>query len=124
MKAATFASILAVSFAGVACSEKAADETETADAASETSQPKASEFNLRYPTTGPQQSSSAGAGEFNLRVPDSNAAGSDSGVRLPDGAVREDPLSGIDEIRTPDMATPEAEAPAEEAPEDEIIRLD
>lgn len=125
MKATTFASILAVSLAGAACSQQAPAETETANADTETAQPQAGEFNLRYPTSGSQDTSNAASGEFNLRIPDRNGDLNAAGeVRLPDGAVRDDALSGIEEVRTPDMIDPGESAADEDAPEDEIIRLD
>lgn len=118
MRAASFASILAISLAGVACSEKAPAETEAPETASE---PEAGQFNLRYPTNGGQPASAEGTGEFNLRIPDS-AAEQPGGVRLPEGAVRQDGLSGVQEIQTPPL--PETAEPDEPAEPDDIIRLD
>ncbi|MGB3627615.1 MAG: hypothetical protein WA989_17435 [Henriciella sp.] len=118
MKAAAFASIVALSFAGVACSEKAPVETETqADVSAETaSAPQASEFNLRYPGS-ESSSTTTASSEFNLRIPEADAP--TDGVRLPEGAVNENRLSNVPEIETPAVETaPEA------APEDDIIRLD
>ena len=123
MKAVTFASLMAVSLAGTACSQQAPDETDTASATSEASAPKAGEFNLRYPTTSASETSETASGEFNLRVPGSSDMSADGEIRLPDGAVRENALSGVEELRTPDVATPPVNVP-EEDPDDEIVRLD
>lgn len=131
MRALTFASLLAVSMAGVACSDNApvepenvAAETETPDAAetgaAETAE--ASQFNLRFP--GSDGPAAQGDGGFNLRAPTGTAQPQD-GFRLPEGAVREDAFSNIPEIRTPAMDNAaQQEAAPDEDPEDEIIRLD
>ncbi len=123
MKAAAFASIMAVSLAGVACSEKAPAEaeTQTPETTSETAQAERGQFNLRYPANGSPAASSETSSQFNLRTPDS--VGSDAGqaFRLPEGAVRDNALSDIQEIRTPDMVDSEPEATD---PDDDIIRLD
>lgn len=119
MKAAAFASVVALSLAGVACSEKApAESAAAADVAAETaSAPQASEFNLRYP--GSDSSSSASAsGEFNLRIPDASAPTED--LRLPEGAVNENRLSNVPEIQTPAVETTPESSPED----DDIIRLD
>ncbi|MEQ9315847.1 MAG: hypothetical protein RLN72_08335 [Henriciella sp.] len=118
MKAAAFASIIALSLAGVACSEKAPAESDTsADVAAETaSAPAASEFNLRYP--GSDSSSAASAsGDFNLRTPDADAP--TDGIRLPEGAINENRLADVPEIQTPSV-----EPETETDPDDDIIRLD
>ena len=123
MRATVLAAILAVSLAGVACSEKAPAENEAPAETNESAQPQQGQFNLRFPTSGAQPASSDAAGEFNLRIPDSADAGVDSGgggLRLPEGAVREDALSGIQEIQTPSVV----DTQPEEDPDDEIIRLD
>lgn len=123
MKAATFASIMAVSLAGVACSEKAPAEGETEATTPEASQPAPTgQFNLRFPTESSQPASSENQGQFNLRVPGA-APQAETGLRLPPGAVRDNALSDIEEIRTPGMID-DAEALPEEDPEDAIIRLD
>ncbi|MEQ8557583.1 MAG: hypothetical protein RIB03_04625 [Henriciella sp.] len=123
MRAATFASVLALSIAGVACSEKAPAETEQAAAPQSTSEAQASgEFNLRYPTSS-SQSAGGAAGEFNLRIPETSSPGAESGMRLPEGTVREDAFSDIPEVRTPGIPAEGNETPAEE-PDDDIIRLD
>lgn len=123
MKAATLASILAISLAGVACSEKAPAETETPDATSEAAQTDKGQFNLRFPTGSAQPASSETSSQFNLRAPGSAGPDAGTGIQLPEGAVRENALSDIPEIRTPDMAIEEAGQDAED-PDDEIIRLD
>ncbi len=117
MKAVTILSMFALACAGTACSEKAPAETETATAASETAS-SSGQFNLRYPGSETQPAGATAAGQFNLRIPDS--AADTGGVRLPDGAVRDNALSGVAEIQTPGMAD---DKPAED-PEDDIIRLD
>lgn len=123
MKAATLASIMAVSLAGAACSERAPAETETPDATSEVAQPDKGQFNLRFPTGSAQPASSEASNQFNLRSPDSAGPDAGNGIRLPEGAVRDNALSDIPEIRTPDMALEESGQDAED-PDDEIIRLD
>ena len=121
MRATVLAAILAVSLAGFACSEKAPAENEQPAETSESAQPQQGQFNLRFPTNDTQPASSGASGEFNLRIPESADAGMDSGgLRLPEGAVREDALSGIQEIQTPGVVDPQPE----EDPEDDIIRLD
>lgn len=133
MRALTLASLLAVSMTGVACSERAPAEpehvpaeasgpaaaTETAEA--DTAQP--AQFNLRYPGSDAPAGGQAGGG-FNLRDPGSTAP-AQGGFRLPEGALREDALSDIPEIRTPATDTQDSAAPQpEEDPDDDIIRLD
>ncbi|MEM5516139.1 hypothetical protein WNY37_04210 [Henriciella sp. AS95] len=119
MKAAVFASVVALSFTGVACSEKAPAESGTAaNVSAETaSAPAASEFNLRYPGS-ESTTASDSSGGFNLRIPDAGAP--QEGIRLPDGAINENRLADIPEIETPATEVP----PAETDPDDEIIRLD
>ena len=60
----------------------------------------------------------AEVGALTARPPPPGAYG-----RLPPGAVRDNALSDIEEIRTPGMID-DAEALPEEDPEDAIIRLD
>ncbi|WP_143434549.1 MULTISPECIES: hypothetical protein [Henriciella] len=119
MKAAAFASIVALGFTGVACSEKAPAETEGASnvSAETASAPAASEFNLRYPGSDSTTTSDSSGG-FNLRIPDSSAP--QDGIRLPEGTINENRLSDIPEIQTPASETPAPEA----EPDDDIIRLD
>ena len=129
MKALTFASVLAISMAGVACSERApiepeevSSETDVEIQTTETAQaeaPAASEFNLRFPGTDTQ----AASGGFNLRDP-GTLSDQQGGLRLPDGAVREDAFSDIPEIRAPITDAPSQDAGQVEDPDDEIIRLD
>ncbi|WP_143435238.1 hypothetical protein [Henriciella aquimarina] len=124
MRAATFASILAISMAGVACSEKSPADAGQAGASTETAQSETPQFNLRYPGSSSQTTSSPGTGEFNLRTPGS-ATAQPTGPRLPEGAVRDNALSDVPEINTPNLQPGPAgpDAPAEE-PDDDIIRLD
>ena len=128
MKAATFASILAISVAGTACSQdaEAPAEAEMTEVQAEATEPDASQFNLRYPTTDTQPTSSAS--QFNLRGPDTAGQGS-QGVRLPEGAVRDNALSNVPEVRGPAALSPDGGAPAQPdaapaEPDDDIIRLD
>lgn len=117
MKAATFASIIALGFAGAACSQNAPEEPAETAAPQETGEQETPQFNLRYPGSGSSAGASA-SGEFNLRLPD--AGMENSGPRLPEGAVRDNALSDVPEIDTP--ALPQ-QGPAED-PDDDIIRLD
>lgn len=118
MKAATLVSIFALACAGTACSEKAPAETETANAEAEAASTSSGQFNLRYPGSDTQPTSTSTSGEFNLRVPETSAQ--PEGIRLPEGAVRENTLSGVGEIQAPSLTD---ETPPED-PEDDIIRLD
>lgn len=117
MKAAAFASILALSLAGTACSEKAPAESKT-PASAETAANDAPQFNLRYPGSEATTSTDVSSG-FNLRTPDS--VGSSDGIRLPEGAVNENRLSDVPELDT--RVVIEEETPATD-PDDDIIRLD
>lgn len=121
MKAATAASILALTMAGVACSERAPAENEGVQSApveqDTASASSASEFNLRYPGSETAAASDASS-QFNLRIPDAEM---DTGaVRLPEGAVRSETLTNVPEIESP----PLPKNSASDEPEDEIIRLD
>ena len=126
MKATTLASIIALSAAGVACSEKAPIppeqvETATTETAAAGSQADtAPQFNLRYPGSEPATSQTSNGG-FNLRTPDTLS--SSGGPRLPDAAVRENAFDDIPEIRTPAVQAPRQDIPVPED-EDAIIRLD
>lgn len=115
MRAVTFASILAVGMAGVACSEKAPVEPESVEA--NVAAPETPQFNLRFPTS--DTAATEASGEFNLRIPEGDPQG--NSVRLPEGAVRENAFNDMPEIRTPDMQDEDA---PEEDPDDAIIRLD
>ncbi|WP_300380463.1 hypothetical protein [Henriciella sp.] len=132
MKALTFASVLAVSMAGVACSQQAQapDAADASETANENAQPETSQFNLRYSTGDTQPASSpASSGQFNLRGPDSTQQSPD-GFRLPEGAVRENALNQVPEVQTPNFPAQEGSSPVEpeqdpaETPDDDLIRLD
>lgn len=129
MKALTFASVLAVSMAGVACSQQA-QTPDTAETASESTKQESSQFNLRYPTGDTASASSpASSGQFNLRGPE-NTQQSAGGFRLPEGAVRDNALNQVPEVQGPNFPAQEGNAQAEtpvepaEEPDDDIIRLD
>ncbi|WP_139792403.1 hypothetical protein [Henriciella litoralis] len=125
MKAVTFASMLAVSIIGTACSEKAPTDDAAAVETTvvETAETEAPQFNLRFPGSDAAPATEASSG-FNLRTPDVAPTG--PALRLPEGAVRENALSNIPEIQTP-MVDGAADAAVEidsDPDEDDIIRLD
>lgn len=122
MKALSIASLLALGFAGTACSQ--ANEAPQADAPTETAEateaaPEVSgSFNLGLPTEAAAAPDVGGS--FNLGMP-TDAPASTEGFNLGTDVAASNGLSDLPEIETPIDADQAAPAPEDEEP---VIRLD